>query len=107
MTYYSAQTRYFLILVEKFSLAENNTFRIYNASAGSGKTFTLVKEYLLLLFSNDKEDNYRNILAVTFTNKAVAEMKSRIIDNLAAFSQAECPRKFRTMMDMIQEELGI
>ncbi|MDX1761205.1 MAG: UvrD-helicase domain-containing protein [Christiangramia sp.] len=66
-----------------------NSFNIYNASAGSGKTFTLVKEYLVLLFTSSKKDLYKNILAITFTNKAVGEMKKRIIDSLAEFSQNE------------------
>lgn len=50
---------------------------IYRASAGAGKTHKLTGEYLELLFS--KPDAYRHILAVTFTNKATDEMKSRII----------------------------
>ncbi len=51
---------------------------VYKASAGSGKTHKLTGEYLMLAFKGD----YRNILAVTFTNKATAEMKSRIVDEL-------------------------
>jgi ATP-dependent helicase/nuclease subunit A len=53
---------------------------VYKASAGSGKTFQLVAEYLKLLLVNPF--NYRQILAVTFTNKATAEMKSRILEQL-------------------------
>lgn len=53
---------------------------VYKASAGSGKTFHLVLEYLKLIMSDDR--NYRKILAVTFTNKATAEMKSRILEQL-------------------------
>jgi ATP-dependent helicase/nuclease subunit A len=53
---------------------------IYKASAGSGKTFKLTEEYLWLLFKH--RDNYRRILAVTFTNKATAEMKTRILGEL-------------------------
>lgn len=56
--------------------------KIYKASAGSGKTFTLTKEVIWMLFENPFD--YRNILAVTFTNKATAEMKSRIITKLYA-----------------------
>jgi ATP-dependent exoDNAse (exonuclease V) beta subunit len=56
-------------------------FRVYKASAGSGKTFTLVKEYLLLALKNPEK--YRRILAVTFTNKAANEMKQRIVEALA------------------------
>lgn len=53
---------------------------IFKASAGSGKTFRLVLEYLKLLVENPF--NYRHILAVTFTNKATAEMKARILRDL-------------------------
>jgi ATP-dependent exoDNAse (exonuclease V) beta subunit len=53
---------------------------IYKASAGSGKTFKLTEEYLQLVFKYP--ENYRRILAVTFTNKATAEMKNRILSEL-------------------------
>ena len=53
---------------------------IYKASAGSGKTFTLATEYIKLLVRNPQ--NYRQILAVTFTNKATEEMKMRILSQL-------------------------
>jgi len=56
------------------------TLTIYSASAGSGKTYTLTEIYLTSLFRS--RYSYRKILAVTFTNKATAEMKSRILDNL-------------------------
>lgn len=58
--------------------------RIYKASAGSGKTFTLAVEYIALLAINPLE--YQNILAVTFTNKATAEMKQRILGTLYAIA---------------------
>ncbi len=53
---------------------------VYKASAGSGKTFTLTVEYIRLLIRNPKA--YQHILAVTFTNKATEEMKSRILSQL-------------------------
>lgn len=53
---------------------------VYKASAGSGKTFTLATEYIKLLVLNPQ--NYRTILAVTFTNKATEEMKMRILSQL-------------------------
>ncbi|MDR3250571.1 MAG: UvrD-helicase domain-containing protein [Tannerella sp.] len=53
---------------------------IYSASAGTGKTHTLTGEYLSLLLKG--RDAHRRILAVTFTNKATAEMKKRIIEEL-------------------------
>jgi ATP-dependent helicase/nuclease subunit A len=59
---------------------DHGTLTIYSASAGSGKTFQLAGIYLAHLFRS--KYNYRKILAVTFTNKATAEMKSRILDQL-------------------------
>jgi len=56
------------------------TLTIFSASAGSGKTYKLTGIYLSSLFRS--RYNYRRILAVTFTNKATAEMKSRILENL-------------------------
>lgn len=64
--------------------------KIYNASAGSGKTYTLVKEYLrLVLQPNRPESYFGSILAMTFTNKAAAEMKHRILQALKDLSQPE------------------
>ena len=53
---------------------------VYKASAGSGKTFTLATEYIRLVVENPQ--SYKNILAVTFTNKATEEMKMRILSQL-------------------------
>ena len=53
---------------------------VYKASAGSGKTFTLATEYIRLVVENPS--CFRNILAVTFTNKATEEMKRRILSQL-------------------------
>ncbi len=59
---------------------------IYNSSAGSGKTYTLTKEYLKLCLKNDKDySTFKHILAVTFTNKAAKEMKERVIEDLQSF----------------------
>ena len=57
------------------------SFIIYEASAGSGKTFNLAKEYIKLCLTYFDRDEflYRKILAITFTNKAVNEMKERIL----------------------------
>lgn len=59
---------------------------ICRASAGSGKTHRLTQKYLEMLFSSGRFDKYRSILAVTFTNKATAEMKRRIIEELFKLS---------------------
>ena len=66
--------------------------KIIKASAGSGKTHTLTQEYLSLLLPQDDSapvNAYRHILAVTFTNKATDEMKSRVIEELAKLSKRE------------------
>ena len=55
---------------------------IYKASAGSGKTFTLAVEYIMGLLEPHAEREFEHTLAVTFTNKATAEMKSRILETL-------------------------
>lgn len=80
-------------------------FKIYRSSAGSGKTFTLVKEYLRLALSSDRPDSYRGILAVTFTNKAAEEMKDRVIRSLR--TMAEDGAGDDTMMRLIAQELGL
>lgn len=61
--------------------------KILQASAGSGKTFSLAAHYLTLLFSG--ESKYREILAVTFTNKATEEMKTRILEVLKGFAAGD------------------
>ncbi len=65
--------------------------KILQASAGSGKTFSLTAHYLTLLFSS--ETKYREILAVTFTNKATEEMKSRILEVLEGLAKGDGSKK--------------
>jgi len=65
--------------------------KILQASAGSGKTFSLTAHYLTLLFSGDNK--YREILAVTFTNKATEEMKTRILQVLLGFAKGDGSKK--------------
>ncbi|MEG2728455.1 MAG: UvrD-helicase domain-containing protein [Mucinivorans sp.] len=60
---------------------------IVRASAGSGKTFTLALEYCRAVV--ERPQAYREILAVTFTNKATAEMKRRIVEELAALAEGK------------------
>lgn len=57
-----------------------STLHIYRASAGSGKTFTLTRKYLEKALADPQ--NFSRIAALTFTNKATAEMKARIFNTL-------------------------
>ena len=67
------------------NLHNKGKLKICKASAGSGKTFTLAVEYIKHLVMNPSA--YRRILAVTFTNKATAEMKQRIVSQLYGISR--------------------
>ena len=87
---------------------------IYKASAGSGKTFTLATEYIRLIVENPL--SYRNILAVTFTNKATEEMKMRILSQLYGIwkklpDSASYMQKIQELTDfapdLISERAGI
>ena len=82
-------------------------FKVYDASAGSGKTFALVKEYLKLLFTRKHNDGFKQILAITFTNKAVGEMKIRILDTLKSFSDPEIISNPNGMFEAITTELNL
>ena len=64
---------------------------IVKASAGSGKTYRLTQDYIDLLLSGDTQ-RYKHILAVTFTNKATDEMKSRVIEELDRLSRSDDAR---------------
>lgn len=81
---------------------------VYKASAGSGKTFTLVKEYLKLCLLANKPNYYQHILAITFTNKAANEMKERVISWLKQLTSEELPvGSIRFLVDAIQKETGL
>jgi len=66
---------------------QTSTFQVYNASAGSGKTFTLVKQYLKVLLTSNDLFMFQKVLAITFTNKAAGEMKERVLFNLEEFAK--------------------
>lgn len=86
--------------------ASSKNFTVYRASAGAGKTFTLVREYLALaLQGSDREidDNFRHILAITFTNKATNQMKERILKTLSDLQESPAD----DMAKALCEELGV
>ncbi|PZD79068.1 exodeoxyribonuclease V subunit beta [Mesonia sp. K7] len=91
---------------QKMQLNPAPSFFIYNASAGSGKTYTIVVKYLGILLLSPKKDTYKNILAITFTNKAVAEMKTRIITALKNLSEEETEAT-QNLFDSVVEETGL
>lgn len=88
-------------------MQKQSAFIIYNASAGSGKTFTLVKDYLKILFASKSPLTFRHILALTFTNKAVGEMKERIIEMLKLFSDENILTTPNSMAKVLVDELDI
>lgn len=84
------------------NVRDNGGVEIMKASAGSGKTFALAREYIRLLLSSSELNAHRHILAVTFTNKATEEMKSRIIKELSILATDPSTsgyRKFLTSFD--------
>ncbi len=82
-------------------------YNIYNASAGSGKTFNLVKEYLKILLTSDSLDSYKKILSITFTNKAVNEMKGRIIEGLHDLTKLDSATGINPMLELIKKETAL
>ncbi|WP_456438845.1 UvrD-helicase domain-containing protein [Psychroserpens sp.] len=96
-----------LIVFIILSVQKQSPFTIYNASAGSGKTYTLVQDYLKILFTSNSQLTFRTILALTFTNKAVGEMKERIIETLKAFSDESILNTSNSMFETIAKDLNL
>ena len=76
--------------------------KIVKASAGSGKTHTLSHSYMDLLLGSDDRYAYRHVLAVTFTNKATAEMKARILRDLASEARTK-PKARQILTDILHD----
>ncbi len=79
-------------------------FYIYDASAGSGKTYTIACKYLCILLQQDQVFAFQNILAITFTNKAAAEMKQRIIKALIYFSGLDSEESYESLLEDVAKE---
>lgn len=89
----------------------NEGLIIYNASAGSGKTYTLALEYLALCLQNSRTGQFdpgqfRKVLAITFTNKAANELKERILRFMATVGEwgadaTPDPQLIRALSDRI------
>jgi ATP-dependent exoDNAse (exonuclease V) beta subunit len=87
---------------------ESKKFIVYKSSAGSGKTFTLVREYLKIVLGNPEA--FRQVLAITFTNKAANEMKERVVRNLIVLSDPEKNRNndaVKYMLPQLSEQLNL
>jgi len=85
-----------------------NNFVVYKSSAGSGKTYTLMRTYLSIVLQNP--DAFRRILAITFTNKAANEIKDRILLNLkliAAYDEETSPQHSVSLIAKLKEETGL
>lgn len=80
---------------------------IYDAAAGAGKTYTLVKNYLLKVLASQNNGRYKQILAITFTNKAVSEMKERILSTLYVFAIEDSEASKSPMFLEIYKTLAI
>lgn len=95
---------FFINLPYICSMNNQTQLKIYKASAGSGKTFTLAASYIALLVQNP--DSYRRILAVTFTNKATGEMKERILSQLygIAHSLSDSDRYVEAVFRLLKEQ---
>lgn len=80
------------------------SLKVYKASAGSGKTFQLSLEYIALALESPSPNAFSKILAVTFTNKATAEMKDRILIQLYNLAKGS---KDAVFSQMLQKRLNL
>jgi ATP-dependent exoDNAse (exonuclease V) beta subunit len=74
---------------------QDPSLKIYKSSAGSGKTYQLVLNYLSLILKSTHPDKFKKILAITFTNKASQEMKERVLDGLRKLKEGKDDRFIR------------
>lgn len=82
-------------------------FQVLHSSAGAGKTHALVKHYLGLSLKGDDPGAYRQVLALTFTNKAAGEMKERVIEYLEKLAQGDVEKgKYADVMEHLVRITG-
>ena len=86
-------------------MISKKSFIVYQAAAGSGKTYTLAKEYIRLCLKSFSKDPfvYRKILAITFTNKAVNEMKERILLFLEMLAENTHPNLLEELSESVEK----
>lgn len=87
----------------------HRAIRVYKASAGSGKTFSLAAEFIANLINDYEhgEQPHRHQLAITFTKKATAEMKERILQSLFDLWQNSSPNDsfFKAVREQVTEKV--
>lgn len=88
-----------------FASSSPSQLNVYKASAGAGKTFTLAAVYIAHLLNDFSEGDHphRHLLAITFTKKATAEMKERILQYLYAL--AHFPESEQGFLAKVKENL--
>ena len=79
------------------------SFKIINSSAGSGKTFNLAIEYICRLLRSNDDEHFKAMLALTFTNKASAEMKDRILIYLSDLKH----KRNKIIQEIISNKTGL
>jgi len=84
-----------------------SNFIVYNASAGSGKTYTITREYLSILLKSSNPFTFQTILAITFTNKAASEMKNRVLNALIGFSGLDRSKLDRHLLSDVVRQTGL
>ncbi len=90
------------------NIRQEKPLLVMSASAGSGKTHQLVLEYLsILLEEKNSVGKYKSIVAMTFTNKAAMEMKTRIINTLDGLATRNTSTKISSMRENLLEALPI
>lgn len=86
---------------------EKEPFLVLKSSAGSGKTYALVRHFLYLSLKNEEPYAYSHILAITFTNAAAAEMKERVMERLHEFTFQNALEGKNELFNDIRNQLGI
>lgn len=89
----------------------SKNLHIYRSSAGSGKTYSLVRNFIGMALVGDGRTFYpryfRHILAITFTNKAASEMKERVLSFISDLSKGVGQGKDHSFFSHIQEDTSL
>ncbi len=86
---------------------EKQPFLVLKSSAGSGKTYALVRHFLFLSLKSEEAYAYSHILAITFTNAAAAEMKERVLERLHEFTFPKALEGKNELFNDIRQDLDV